>query len=522
MHTDAAIKTLQSIDEHDKRMEEQASMYSCTHGHIAQHAPTMQELAHKSCTCMGHHGTILPGPFNCMVSCPPLQVELHGPSAVEIPEHEVITRRKQFRMKRDRAQEKRTKKDQKDKDKAAKKDGKQEKKGKKAEPKKKAKEEGGKSKGSSKDKVPSKSKGRSSAEKAKERKKVQESGAKPKRQTRKTSTKPKELEVLASEEPEVLDAQALPDAQPEVPATSSEVPEGATTVPEEAPVDDRRGTAPVDSGKLKKLRKMQSSWKEWTPPKEDRESHDGEKTVEKDDGKDDEEKDGDHDKTPAEEPKKRKTKAKKEDEKVEIASKKGRGRKTEKTEKTERKKNKRTSKKEGSEKVGKSKGSKEKAKRATKEDKEGNGKKSKKAEPKKAPKRAPKAKAVYPIDEAAKDLALKTLQECKDSNCCHPSFKTPTTVTGIDLSTYWSRNAVGVKVERRFLQNKKAKGAGKAQVAYFGSRSPCAYASLAIAGLYVSGSQYVAVLGYQGWVQPTKVQRCIIYFWHADACLYTS
>ena len=48
-----------------------------------------------------------------LVSPAPIQVKSHGIESVQIPDHEVVTRRKQFRMKKDRAQGKREKKQKK-------------------------------------------------------------------------------------------------------------------------------------------------------------------------------------------------------------------------------------------------------------------------------------------------------------------------------------------------------------------------------------------------------------------------
>lgn len=67
------------------------------------------------CPCMQgnllHHND----PFTLVVLFP-MQVKKSGIEAVEIPEHEVVTRRKQFRMKKDKAQARLTKKEQKAKD----------------------------------------------------------------------------------------------------------------------------------------------------------------------------------------------------------------------------------------------------------------------------------------------------------------------------------------------------------------------------------------------------------------------
>ena len=97
-----------------------------------------------------------------------------------------------------------------------------------------------------------------------------------------------------------------------------------------------------------------------------------------------------------------------------------------------------------------------------------------------------KPKVEVPVDEPAKAVLLETLKECDSSNCTHPSFVHPQPTNGISFSTYWTRNTVGLKVASRFLNNRKAKGNGWSQIAYFGNKSPCAYASLVAAGIYVS------------------------------------
>ena len=111
----------------------------------------------------------------------------------------------------------------------------------------------------------------------------------------------------------------------------------------------------------------------------------------------------------------------------------------------------------------------------------------------------PKAKAVakrkkkveeIPVDDATKQLVLNILKECNESKCTHPSFDMPTPSKTVELSTYWNRNAVGVKVARSLLKNKKAQGAGKAQVAYFGCKSSCCYTNIALAGLWVFRLQF--------------------------------
>ena len=71
----------------------------------------------------------------------------------------------------------------------------------------------------------------------------------------------------------------------------------------------------------------------------------------------------------------------------------------------------------------------------------------------------------------------------------------PKPTTGIDFVPYWSRGAVGIKVLRKYIANKKAQQKGKegasakSQMAYFGNSCPCCYASYNVAKIYVSRLQ---------------------------------
>ena len=83
--------------------------------------------------------------------------------------------------------------------------------------------------------------------------------------------------------------------------------------------------------------------------------------------------------------------------------------------------------------------------------------------------RSRRAKKEYPVHEPARAIALATLKECSESQCTHPSFVFPE-FSDVFFSPYWTRNAVGVKVDRTYVKEVK-KGKGKAQtaqVAYFG------------------------------------------------------
>ena len=56
-----------------------------------------------------------------------------------------------------------------------------------------------------------------------------------------------------------------------------------------------------------------------------------------------------------------------------------------------------------------------------------------------------------------------------------------------EFSVYWSRQSVGVKLDNSFLPNKtcEKKGPKKSQIAYFGCKSSCTYSNLILANLYV-------------------------------------
>ena len=115
---------------------------------------------------------------------------------------------------------------------------------------------------------------------------------------------------------------------------------------------------------------------------------------------------------------------------------------------------------------------------------------------KKKASRSKKDKEPVPVDETVKKLVRHTLDECKATNCCHPSFKWPELGKSVELSTYWSRHAVGVKVDQAPTKasakqrgntnqkKQKAKGGCKRQVAYFAMPTTCTYSNLVLAGLF--------------------------------------
>ena len=378
-----------------------------------------------------------------------MQVKKSGIEAVEIPEHEVVTRRKQFRMKKDKAQARQTKKEQKAKDaeekKALKETKKADREAKKLE--KEAKKLEKQSRKSKQHATSTSSKaGRKAAEKLKERKNG-------KGKSKSTSKGMCSKKMIPKKDPNP--AEGLPDDS-------------------SFPTWDSDEVFPVKSKQLSRFRHFQSvikTSKSFREAKEDGEEKAEEKVGEKDEDmmsveKKEKGKNTDQMKLGAKVSKKDPTKASK-------VTKETSTRKRKLMEKEDKVKPRRKTKQ-------------------TKQDKEKKmGKKAKlspktpKTTPKRSRPRTLKPKKVHPVDEVAKELALKTLQECDTSGCCHPSFQQPAKIAGLEYSTYWSRGTVGVKVDRSFMNNKKAKGKGKTQIAYFGSNCACTYASWEIASLYV-------------------------------------
>ena len=316
---------------------------------------------------------------------------------MEVPDHDVVTRRKQFRSKKDKADRKKAKKDQ-----------------------KKAEKDEAKKKGDGKQKK----KGRNAKEKLEDQKKTTE---KTKKHLR-----------------------AKDRAGENASHSSSKTPPASSDVP--APAASK--VSPSKSSptrKMKRLRRMSSAKasmgsKVWT----DAEAIQGAELEEVEM----------HPQSNAE----KKKKTKKKEEKTSKA-----GKTTRDTKKT------------------KGQSSTQKASKASKGGKK-NDKKDGNPEKKKGSggtKRSRKVKEEFAVDQKVKDLVLKTLKECESSNCTHPSY-VAAEVDGLENSIYWSRKAVGVKIDRNLLSNPKAKGKGKAQIAYFGGKTPCTYSNMVLAGLFVT------------------------------------
>ncbi len=107
--------------------------------------------------------------------------------------------------------------------------------------------------------------------------------------------------------------------------------------------------------------------------------------------------------------------------------------------------------------------------------------------------RKPKAAKVSEdilIDPDAKGLVMEILQECRDSECTHPSWELPAYDKNLmALSIYWSRFAVGIKMPPKYASPKSKKDSKKStkwnQIAYFSCNTCCPYSNIALARLYV-------------------------------------
>lgn len=106
------------------------------------------------------------------------------------------------------------------------------------------------------------------------------------------------------------------------------------------------------------------------------------------------------------------------------------------------------------------------------------------SKPKSTRARAPKQPVA--IDPVVKGMVVETLKECDRSHCTHPSFVLPKAPEGGSIMPYWSRNAVGVLVAKRFVENKRKGKQPMCQIAYFGGSSPCPYSNYILAGIFVS------------------------------------
>ena len=396
---------------------------------------------------------------------------------IEIPEHEVTTRRKQFRMKRAKRDEKKQKKDAKKTDLEKKQ---QEKMKKKAD---KEKKKADKAKEKEQEKLRKKKEKETKKEAKKHEKKEKTSGAKTKKgcgkkraveakdEDSKRSSKKRclEEETHAEEENQQETPMNQPPASPVLDSTpgaetnkddgQNEIGE-VTFEPSKSPVSPESKSPPgIGSRGFKKLRQLKNAnFGGIVHATGEPDEVEGKNTspVEMD------EVGQEHGKGQGEDENKKKAgsrKATKKDSKKTSES---------KTSRKKQQENKAAKKKQAEKKTGKTKTSKT-------------------ANPKKEakPKRDRKSRAGTPVeitevDETIKQQVMKVLHECKATNCCHPTFekaKIPKNAA-VQLSTYWTRCAVGVKIRK---PNKKF-----GQVAYFAQPTICTYSNLLTAGIYVT------------------------------------
>ena len=94
----------------------------------------------------------------------------------------------------------------------------------------------------------------------------------------------------------------------------------------------------------------------------------------------------------------------------------------------------------------------------------------------------------------------QVLTSCCDSECQHPEWEEMAYDKKVyQISVYWSRMAIGVKVAQAQLKKKgkKASTSGKknkwSQVAYFSAKTTCIYTNLVLAQEFATGLQEVGV-----------------------------
>ena len=415
------------------------------------------------------------------------QVEQTGEDGVTVPDHEVITRRKQFRMKRDVAEKKTEKKQERKKDKkekeavkAKKKQLRELKKKEKAEAQPKKRGRKPKVVQEGEEEIPAEKKIRKTAQKAKGSKSSGSGGGSrasgsaalgrpmrrllwlspgkepvemdldlangPKKQ-RKTPEKTKKRKAEPTIE-DIVEEQIVEQIVEEVVEEAEQVVEEAgQIVPADQGDDQQHPSAAEPKSKAKKEKKTQSK--------------EGKKDRKKEDKKEDK--------------KEGKTSEKKKSEK----------KKSEKSEKAKTSEKSKKSEKKSSTKSGDG-GSSGKAKKSDREAKEKQGP----SGPKKL--RLPKQFKDLPADDEVKEKVKGVLKECAETHCTHPSHKMLQHNT-LDFDYYWDRKACGIKADRRFFSNKKAQGKGKAHVVYFSGTTSCPYSNILLADLWVSCLQAVLV-----------------------------
>ena len=380
-------------------------------------------------------------------ACPALEAETHNKDPFSIPEHEVITRRMQFRMKKEKCKRKKEQKELRQQEKTQKLKEKEEKR-QQREDKKKAKSLAASSKTKEKH-------GRSSAEKAKDWKPDC-------KDVKKTSKKnQKNVEKVRNDD-------------------------GDHTPKEVVETHASKEIVPVKSRQMKRLRKQtkmctkMNNTDDVSKPQE-MEEEECEKAG----------------------PKKRKTNKKASaeekgtEEKV-VGKKRNQKGETEAKEKKQKTKKDlgKKSPEEGDEKKPKSRAKAEKkiADENQQEEKKAKRKPAKTSQSEPKPKKAPrknKAKEEVEVVPLVKDLVIRCLKECESSHCVHPNFEHPKTDVS-SIMPYWSRKAAGVTIPKELSKSTRKQKEGKiakskrSQVAYFSGETPCIYSNILLAGIFVS------------------------------------
>lgn len=91
-------------------------------------------------------------------------------------------------------------------------------------------------------------------------------------------------------------------------------------------------------------------------------------------------------------------------------------------------------------------------------------------------------------DPSVVDEVSRCLVECGTSKCTHPSMDKVNHGV-VHVQPYKTRMCCGITMERRFFTNKKAQGKGKAHVTYFSCKTACLYSNVVLAELWVSRLQ---------------------------------
>ena len=354
---------------------------------------------------------------------------------IEIPDHEIITRRKQFRMKKHKREKKAQKKADKQK--------------------------------AQHDKKTAKDARKQEKQKAKEAAKEAKLAAKAAKAEAKAKAKAKGKRSNKGE-----------DHQDEDQGTKKQKEEGdkhqeaATTSPWSTETSPCKSPGKLHSRRLNQLRKLQSKLKEAKSPDK---TQDANQECE----------DTAAEKTKLTTSNKKGTKGRKQTKKNAFAA--GQAKKGQK------RKHGKICKDDATESMAK------KRKTASKNSKTPSKTKASPSKPPRKPSRTAKPKVTVEPDNDIKAQVLGVLQQCRDSNCTHPDFpEIQYCKATFELSKYWSRKVVGVKVNQKYVAcggrcgstkkaaKSKSKKGGKCQVAYFGCPTICTYSNILLAGLYVA------------------------------------